>query len=52
VKPDLLLLIITILVALIFDFLNGFHDARQQYCDCGVDTRSCPKAGCNVGRVL
>ena len=28
-KPDLLLLIITILVALIFDFLNGFHDAAN-----------------------
>jgi PiT family inorganic phosphate transporter len=29
VKPDLLLLIITIVVALIFDFLNGFHDAAN-----------------------
>jgi len=29
VKPDLLLLIITILVALFFDFLNGFHDAAN-----------------------
>jgi len=29
VKPDLLLLIVTILVALIFDFLNGFHDAAN-----------------------
>jgi inorganic phosphate transporter, PiT family len=29
VKPDLLLLIITILVALAFDFLNGFHDAAN-----------------------
>jgi len=29
VKPDLLLLIITILIALIFDFLNGFHDAAN-----------------------
>ncbi|MGA8620931.1 MAG: inorganic phosphate transporter [Candidatus Sulfotelmatobacter sp.] len=28
-KPDLLLLIITILTALIFDFLNGFHDAAN-----------------------
>ena len=28
-KPDLLLLIVTILVALIFDFLNGFHDAAN-----------------------
>ncbi|MGO9405633.1 MAG: anion permease [Terriglobales bacterium] len=28
-KPDLLLLILTILVALIFDFLNGFHDAAN-----------------------
>ncbi len=28
-KPDLLLLIITIVVALIFDFLNGFHDAAN-----------------------
>src|SRR5208282_537555 len=28
-KPDLLLLLITILVALIFDFLNGFHDAAN-----------------------
>ena len=28
-KPELLLLIITILVALIFDFLNGFHDAAN-----------------------
>ncbi len=28
-KPDLLLLIITILVALAFDFLNGFHDAAN-----------------------
>ena len=26
---NLLLLIITILVALIFDFLNGFHDAAN-----------------------
>jgi len=29
VKPDLLLLIITILTALTFDFLNGFHDAAN-----------------------
>jgi len=29
VKPDLLLLIITIIVALSFDFLNGFHDAAN-----------------------
>jgi PiT family inorganic phosphate transporter len=29
VKPDFLLLIITILVALTFDFLNGFHDAAN-----------------------
>jgi PiT family inorganic phosphate transporter len=29
VKPDLLLLIVTILVALIFDYLNGFHDAAN-----------------------
>jgi len=29
VKPDLLLLILTILVALTFDFLNGFHDAAN-----------------------
>ncbi len=28
-KPDLLLLIITVLIALIFDFLNGFHDAAN-----------------------
>lgn len=28
-KPDFLLLIITVLVALIFDFLNGFHDAAN-----------------------
>ena len=28
-KPDLLLLIVTILVALAFDFLNGFHDAAN-----------------------
>ena len=28
-KPDLLLLIITVLVALVFDFLNGFHDAAN-----------------------
>ena len=28
-KPDLLLLIITIIVALSFDFLNGFHDAAN-----------------------
>jgi len=28
-KPDLLLLAITVLVALIFDFLNGFHDAAN-----------------------
>ena len=28
-KPDLILLIITVLVALIFDFLNGFHDAAN-----------------------
>ncbi len=28
-KPDLLLLIITIVVALTFDFLNGFHDAAN-----------------------
>ena len=28
-KPDLLLLIITILAALFFDFLNGFHDAAN-----------------------
>jgi PiT family inorganic phosphate transporter len=29
VKADLLLLIITVLVALTFDFLNGFHDAAN-----------------------
>jgi inorganic phosphate transporter, PiT family len=29
VKPDLILLLLTILVALIFDFLNGFHDAAN-----------------------
>jgi PiT family inorganic phosphate transporter len=29
VKPDLLLLIVTILIALSFDFLNGFHDAAN-----------------------
>jgi len=29
VKPELLLLIVTILTALIFDFLNGFHDAAN-----------------------
>ena len=28
-KSDLVLLIITVLVALIFDFLNGFHDAAN-----------------------
>jgi len=28
-KPDLLLLVLTILVALTFDFLNGFHDAAN-----------------------
>jgi PiT family inorganic phosphate transporter len=29
VSPELLLVVITILVALIFDFLNGFHDAAN-----------------------
>jgi len=29
VKPDFVLLIITVLVALTFDFLNGFHDAAN-----------------------
>src|SRR5271157_4420079 len=29
VKPDFLLLIITVVVALIFDFINGFHDAAN-----------------------
>jgi inorganic phosphate transporter, PiT family len=29
VKPDLLLLIVTVLIALTFDFLNGFHDAAN-----------------------
>jgi len=29
VKPEFLLLIITVLVALTFDFLNGFHDAAN-----------------------
>src|SRR5579872_5973452 len=29
VKPDLVLLVVTILVALFFDFLNGFHDAAN-----------------------
>jgi inorganic phosphate transporter, PiT family len=29
VKPDFLLLAITVLVALTFDFLNGFHDAAN-----------------------
>jgi len=29
VKPDLLLLAVTILTALTFDFLNGFHDAAN-----------------------
>ncbi len=28
-KPDLILLVITVLVALTFDFLNGFHDAAN-----------------------
>ena len=28
-KPELLLLIVTVLVALAFDFLNGFHDAAN-----------------------
>lgn len=28
-KPELLLLILTVLVALTFDFLNGFHDAAN-----------------------
>lgn len=28
-KPDLILLVITVLVALAFDFLNGFHDAAN-----------------------
>lgn len=28
-KPDFLLLIITVLIALTFDFLNGFHDAAN-----------------------
>ncbi len=28
-KPDLLLLIVTVLTALTFDFLNGFHDAAN-----------------------
>ena len=28
-KPDLLLLIITVLMALVFDFFNGFHDAAN-----------------------
>ena len=28
-KPELLLLIVTVLVALTFDFLNGFHDAAN-----------------------
>ena len=28
-NPDLLLLIVTVLVALTFDFLNGFHDAAN-----------------------
>jgi inorganic phosphate transporter, PiT family len=29
VKPDLLLLVVTVLIALFFDFLNGFHDAAN-----------------------
>jgi len=29
VKPDLILLIVTVLTALTFDFLNGFHDAAN-----------------------
>jgi inorganic phosphate transporter, PiT family len=29
VKPELLLLIVTVLTALTFDFLNGFHDAAN-----------------------
>lgn len=28
-KPDIVLLVITVLVALIFDFLNGFHDSAN-----------------------
>lgn len=28
-KPDLVLLLVTVLVALTFDFLNGFHDAAN-----------------------
>ncbi len=28
-KPDILLLIVTVLIALVFDFLNGFHDAAN-----------------------
>src|SRR5207237_3778047 len=29
VKPDFVLVVITVLVALIFDFLNGFHDSAN-----------------------
>ena len=28
-KPDFMLLLITVLVALVFDFLNGFHDSAN-----------------------
>ena len=28
-KPDFVLVVITVLVALIFDFLNGFHDSAN-----------------------
>jgi len=51
VKPDLLLLIITILVALIFDYLNGFT-SRQQYCELWCRHESVPQSWLNVGRVL
>jgi len=52
VKPDLILLIVTILVALIFDFLNGFHDAANSIADRGLSTRVLSRAGRIMGGVL
>jgi len=51
VNTGLLLLIITVAVALAFDFLNGFHDAANSIATV-VSTRVLSQAGRDLGGLL
>ena len=51
-KPDLVLLIITVLIALIFDFLNGFHDAANSIATVVSYASLISKTGGCVGGIL